>query len=210
MNVVINRIEETDFSYHDVVILMHEAFKERLEQGLRYTCSFITEAQFRVKSFGGIVFVAIDKGCGELVGTMTLNYPQTRSDKYGYMEYVAVRNDAKMLGIGSKMFDCLQKNAVENGCKYLLSDTSTSANSAVKWHLKLGFKIIGFESYHSTNYWSYVFRKQLVPSKKWTSNVYCRFRYILSWIFIRSTRDSNGNDNVLGRFLKAIIRKCKN
>lgn len=210
MSIVVRKLEDTNYSYRDVVNLLHEAFQERLKQGLRYTCSFITEEQFQNKTKGGIVLVSIDKERCTLVGTMTLNFPDTEGEKYGYMEYVAVSNNMKASGIGIKLFEHLQHLAIKNGCYYLLSDTSTLADSAVSWHLKLGYKIVGLESYRSTNYWSYVFRKQLFPSRRWENRIYCKWMYLRSWMVIRATRDINGNDTALGLLYKAIKKRCKN
>lgn len=204
MSIVIRPLEKSDYSYKDVVSLLHDSFQERLEQGLRYTCSSITEEQYREKTKKGIVLVASDEQSEELVGTMVLNFLDNKSERCGYTEYLAIRNDVKATGIGSLLFKNIENLAIERGCPYLLSDTSVLATSAVKWHLRNGFKIVGLESYRSTNYWSYVFRKQLVPSKKWDNDLYCRLRYYLSWIFIRLTRDIYGNDTIIGRLYKSI------
>lgn len=207
MSVVIKQIQDTNFSYKDVVDLLHEAFRERLEQGLNYTCSTMTEEQFRDKTANGIVYVAIDDETG-LCGTATLTIKTDRKGvKYGYNEYNGIRSDMKGKGIGSMLYIYTERESRKNGCKYLLSDTSTKAKSAVKYHLKNGFKIIGLESYRSTNYWSYVFRRQLVPSKKWDNPIYCKWQYIKSWLFIRITRDINGKDTAVGRLYKRLKGK---
>lgn len=210
MNIDVRNIKETSYTYHDVTELLHEAFQERLEQGLKYTCSFITEEQFRQKTADGIVYVALNNKSG-LCGTATLTIKTDKKGiKYGYFEYNGIRSDMKGKGIGTMLYMYIERESRENGCEYLLSDTSIKATSAVKYHLKNGFKIIGFESYRSTNYWSYVFRKQLVPSKKWDNPLYCKLQYIKSWLFIKITRDINGNDTALGRWYKLLKRKCKN
>ena len=99
MGIIAIKLEDTNYSYGDVVNLLHEAFQERLEQGLRYTCSYITEEQFRKKTEKGIVLVAIAEDSGALLGTMTLNLPDVKNEKYGYMEYVAVNNNVKAAGV---------------------------------------------------------------------------------------------------------------
>lgn len=210
MSIVIHKIEETNYTYQDVVSLLHEAFQERLNQGLRYSCSFITEEQYKEKTSNGIVYVAIDDESG-LCGTATLTIKiDDKNLKYGYNEYNGIRSDMKRKGIGTLLSLLIEREALKNGCQYLMSDTSTKAKSAIKYHLKNGFKIVGLESYRSTNYWSYVFRKQLVPSKKWDCTFYCKCQYLKSWIFMRLTRDINGNDTILGRLYKTIRKKCKN
>lgn len=210
MSVVIHKIEETNYTLKDVVNLLHEAFQERLNQGLHYSCSYITEEQFREKTANGIVCVAIDDELG-LCGTATITMKvDKRNVKYGYNEYNGIRSDMKRKGIGTLLYIYIEREALKNGCKYLMSDTSTQAKSAIKYHLKNGFKIVGLESYRSTNYWSYVFRKQLVPSKMWNNTFYCKWQYLKSWIFIKSTRDINGNDTFGGRLYKTLRKRCKN
>lgn len=207
MSIVIRKLQETNYSYKDVVELLHEAFQERLDQGLNYTCSSISEEQFREKTAEGIVCVAVDEELG-LCGTATLTIRTDMNGvKYGYYEYNGIRSDMKGKGIGTMLCMYRERESREKGCEYLLSDTSTKAVSAVKYHLKNGFEIIGLESYRSTNYWSYVFRKQLVPSKKWDNSLYRRWQYLRSWIFIRITRDINGNDTWIGRLYKRIVGK---
>ena len=209
MSIEVKRLEETSYTYKDVVDLLHEAFQERLEQGLKYTCSFITEEQFREKTSHGIVCVAVDDDLG-LCGTATLTIKtDNHGVEYGYNEYNGIRSDLKGKGIGTMLYKYIEREARKNGCKYLMSDTSTQAESAVNYHLKNGFKIIGLESYRSTNYWSYVFRRQLVPSTKWGNSLYCKMRYIKSWVFIHTTRDINGNDTAWGRMYKQLWKKCK-
>lgn len=206
----IYKLEETEISYKHIVDLLHESFQERLYQGLQYTCSFISEKQFREKTTNSIVYVAIDDKLG-LCGTATFTIKTNHKNiKYGYNEYNGIRSDMKGKGLGTLLYVNIEKEALKHGCKYMISDTSTQAKSAVKYHLKNKFKIIGLESYRSTNYWSYVFRKQLVPSKKWNNNLYCKLQYLKSWVFIKTTRDINGNDTFIGKLYKVIRKKCKN
>lgn len=207
MAIEIRRLKETNYSYKDLVDLLHEAFQERLKQGLKYTCSSMTEEQFCQKTIDGIVYVAVDDESG-LCGTATLTIrTDKKGGRYGYNEYNGIRSDMKGKGIGTMLYREIERESRENGCEYLLSDTSTLATSAVKYHLKNGFKIIGLESYRSTNYWSYVFRRQLVPSKKWNNPIYCKLQYLKSWLFIRVTRDINGNDTRIGRLYKRMVGK---
>ena len=210
MNIKIYRREDTDVTYKQIIDLLHSSFQERLAQGLRYSCSFMTEEQYIEKTKKGIVLVAIDEETKKLAGTTTLNLDTVSGVKRGYMEYVAIEDAYKHCGIGNLLVEEIKKLAVLEKCSYILSDTSTQAISAVRYHLKNGYKIVGLESFRSTNYWSYVFRMQMIPSKKWESDVYCKFRYFLSWLFMHITRDINGNDTTIGKIHKVIKRKCKN
>lgn len=201
--------EEACVSYKDIVELIHESFQERLDKGLRYSCSFMTEEQYIQKTKGGIIFVAIDEESGCLAGTAVLNLRFDGKRKYGYLEFAAVNNSYKHCGIGSLLLLLRKEAAINAGCNYILSDTSTQAESAVKYHLKNGFKIVGYESYRSTNYWSYVFRMQLTPSVLWNNNFYLKLHYLCSYIFIRLTRTINGGDTFLGKIYKKLKKICK-
>ena len=208
MNILVYKRKSTNITIKQIVTLLHESFQERLNEGLHYTCSSITEEQFIKKTKDGIIFVAVDESTNELIGTSTLNV-HNEKQKYGYMEYVAIKNTYKHGGIGSLLLKHLRKEAMALGCEYIISDTSTKASSAVRYHLKNGFKIVGLESYRSTNYWSYVFRMQLRPSFIWNNSLYLKTRYILSFIFIKMTRTIDGSDTWIGKVIKVIRKGCK-
>ena len=207
---VIKNIKDTNISYEELVNVMHESFKERLAQGLHFTCSSITVEQFKSKTFDGEVFCAIDENTGELMGTGTIHI---RKDKegitYAYNEYLAVLPAAKRQGIGKMIYIEREREARKAGAKYIMSDTACKATSSVQWHLNMGFKIWELESYRSTNYWSYVFIKFL--DKSYAKNDFViRLHYLLSFLFIKSTRTINGTDNLLGKIYKSLKRICKN
>lgn len=104
MSIEVKKLEETTYVYKDVVDLLHEAFQERLDQGLRYTCSYITEEQFREKTSYVIVCVAVDASLG-LCGTATLTIKTDKKGvKYGYNEYNGIRSDLKGKGIGTMLY----------------------------------------------------------------------------------------------------------
>ena len=209
MNILVKKKESTNITIKQIVALLHESFQERQNQGLNYTCSSINDEQFVNKTKEGIIFVAVDESTNELIGTSTLNI-HNKKHKYGYMEYVAIKSTYKHGGIGSLLFEHLRKEAIFLGCEYIISDTSTKASSAVRYHLKNGFKIIGLESYRSTNYWSYVFRMQLKPSLIWNNSLYLKTRFILSFLFIYMTRNIDGSDTRIGKVIKKIRKECMN
>lgn len=209
MNIVILTLEEAGISYSQIIELMHESFQERLNQGLHYSCSTMDVEQYKEKTKNGKIFVAIDDISGNLAGTTTLNLVDDLSGRHGYMEFVAISSNYKHCGIGSMLVDRMRKFGFQEGCDFILSDTSTQAISALKFHLKNGFKIIGLESYRSTNYWSYVFRMQLTPSFLWNSSTFLKMHYWFSYIFIKTTRDINGNDTTMGIIYKKIRGLCK-
>ena len=210
MDIAILTREEANVSYTQIIELIHESFQERLDQGLNYSCSTMNVEQYKKKTKKGVVFVAIDRATGNLAGTITLNFLEKLREKHGYMEYVAIKNNYKHCGIGSILVNRIRNYGIQEGCDYILSDTSIKAISAVKFHLKNGFRIIGLESYRSTNYWSYVFRMQIKPSFLWSNPVFLKLHYWQSYFFMKMTRDINGNDTTMGRIHKRMRELCRN
>jgi len=206
MNFILKRKEETNVSYEDIVHLIHKSFEDRLKQGLKFTCSFLTVEEYKKDTAKGTVFVALDKDTQELLGTATVNVKKDiYGVTYGYNEYVAIAPKAQRQGIASQLLKECEKIVKEAGAEYIFSDTAVEAKSSIQYHLKNGFKIIGLHSYPSTNYYSYFFRKQLVPSKKWNSNLYCKYAFLKSYIITKLTLRKDGHKT----FLASLFKKKK-
>lgn len=205
MGVIICNREEAGISWNQMTKLLHESFQERLEQGLKFTCSFMTPEQFSDKTSKGIVLVAIDPISNNLLGTATVSMNKDRENLvYGYLEHLAISPDAKRQGIATKLLIRVSELSKNNGAVYLTSDTSCNADSSVQWHLKNGFKIYELESYHSTNYWSYVFVKPLSDISRFSS-FRIKYHYFKSYVFIKMTRHVDGTDSLLGKLYKKLI-----
>lgn len=201
---------ETNVTYPQLANLLHAAFEERLEQGHHFTCSTMTAEQFEEKMCDGTVFVAMDTDNNGLLGTVTIHVKKDgKGVIYGYHEYLAVSPQAKHSGVGSKLAQSWNAYLLKQNAKYVMSDTACGATSSVNWHLKNGFQIYELESYRSTNYWSYVFIKYLDNSIR-KSNVQIKMHFWFSWLFIRLTRNVNGQDTTLGKIYKSIRDKWKN
>ena len=211
MNIEVLNKAESNISYRQIVELLHESFQERLRQGLHYSCSSITIEEYIEKTKNGVVYVAIDKDTEVLAGTCTLNIFNEKSIRYGYMEFVGVAGNYKHKGVGMALLQRLRYEAKEIlGFQYILSDTSVDAVSAVSFHLKNGFRIIGLESYRSTNYWSYVFRLQLAPSILWHNSLFLKCHYWCSYAFMKVTRKIDGSDTWAGTLYKRTRHLCRN
>lgn len=210
MKVEVKLLSETNISYQQITDLLHEAFEERLEQGMRFTCSTMTAKLLEEKISDGYVFVALNPTTNELIGTVTIHVDTDKKGiVFGYHEYLAVSPKAKHTGVGTRLSQAWINFLQNKGAKYVMSDTACGALSSVKWHLKNGFYIYGLESYRSTNYWSYVFIKYLDKSEK-KRNIEIKLHFLWSWFFIRITRDIKGSDTMLGKIYKKIKKECKN
>lgn len=203
-------LEESLYSYEDVIALMHSSFDERIQQGLYFTCSTLTAPQFREKTKDSIVLVAWDSDSKELLGTVTITMRKDRKGTvYGYHEYLAISPKAKRLGVGTKLLEELVVIINRVGGQYILSDTAVGAKSSVRWHKKNGFMIIGLMSYESTNYYSYLFRRQLVPSFKWSNPFFCWVLYVKSSVNIRLRRKADGSSTRISSIIKKLLNRCE-
>lgn len=187
------RIEDSPFTYDELIKMIHASVQERVEQNLNFTVLRMSADDYRDKNKDGYVLVAYRDH--DLLGTACTHiYKDGEGNNYSYKEHMFVNPKCKRCGIGT----LLQKKCVEiaksNGCSYIISDTAVGAKSSVKWHLKNGSKIVALRSFPSTNYYSYIFRQQLDPHPKWSNPVYCKFNYLKSAIRCRMYKLPNGDD----------------
>ena len=162
MNLCYDILENTGFSYDDVVNLLHIAFHERAKQGLYFSCYNFTVDDYKRNTKGGTTFIAYDSDNNELYGMLALTLRRDEEGVlYGNHEYLAVSPASQHTGVATKLFQLCEKECIEKNADYILSDTAIGAKSSVRYHLKQGFQIVGCESFSNTNYYSYIFKKQL-------------------------------------------------
>lgn len=193
MEIKVQRLEETSFSYEDVTVLLHTAFQERLDQGLYFTTSRLSSADFRQRARNGIVLVAFDPKSQKLLGTAMTHFRQDAAGiLYAEEEHKGIMPDVKRMGIGSLLENSLQQLAREGGTCYIITDTATGAKSSIRFHLKNGFFKWKLVSFSSTDYYSIVFRKQIKPDKKWNNLPYRKAFFFLSCVKTLITKKKNG------------------
>lgn len=210
MNIVVKRKDETSVTYEEITDLMHRSFEERLQQGLNFTCSFMTIETFKEKTKNGYLLVALDADTDKLLGTTTF---QVRKDEhgciYGYNELLAVSPDFKRCGVGAKLEKAYTDLAKKTECAYIMADTAVGATSSIKYHLNCGFKIVGLMSSPSTNYYSYLFRKQLNKSFVWNNFLYCKFVFLWSFFKTKLKMRQDGSFRDIFKFYLSVKEKCK-
>ena len=192
------KMQDANLSYEQIVALMHESFKERENQGLKYTCSYMDVEAYKKNANDGTVLVAVDSDSGKFCGTEMFHiYVNEKNARYGYIENLAISPEMKRMGVGSLLFKEILRLMKESCCEYVLSDTAVDAQSAVKYHKKNGFKIVGLYSYKTTNYYSYLFRLQLKPSLVWNNNVLVKFIFFISYIKTKIKFTRNGEKRIM-------------
>jgi ribosomal-protein-alanine N-acetyltransferase len=96
---------------------------------------------------------------GEIAGFYIVNFVLDEADIFT----IAVKNDYRRKGIGSKLLDHLEEIARKKAIKYIRLEVSTKNYKAIKLYEKHGFKQKGLRVnyYQKTNEDAYVMRKDL-------------------------------------------------
>ena len=127
--------------------------------------------------------MALDVETGELLGTHSLR--ANRKTKKVNGSCLAVSPKAKRRGVATQMLRYEEERIRKAGYKCICENTAVDAEWSVNWHLRNGFRIIGFFHSEGNNYNSYAFRKQLAPSLFWDNSLFCRCRYLISYLVTR-------------------------
>lgn len=203
--VVVEELTESDIPLEDVYKLIISSFQQWKENGLNSAVANYSFDEYKSKLHNATILVAHDSdNC--LLGTHTISF---NTPKCCFGKFLAVSPNAKRLGVGTFLFEKQCEIARQRGCEYILEDTSESAYWSVAWHLKQGYYIVGYESFSTNNYYSFIFRKQLVPSKLWDCMVYCKFIYYLSYCKTKLLKTRYGRYTTLGSYFAKIKKIFK-
>ena len=178
------------------------------EQGLDAPWMHLTFPEFQQAIRGIPMFVALDAETGELLGMHSFRTHRKEGWCYGYR--LAIASSARREGIASRMLAYEAERIRQAGYRYLRGVTGTTAEWSVRWHLRNGYRIIGYYHSPNNNFANYVFRKQLAPSILWGPTLgplTARMSFAASWLVNHLLKHSDGRDNLLGRFARKIIHK---
>ena len=210
------------FSDEALYALNNEAYKMWQDQGLDAPWMHRSLAEFQQIIHSVTTFVVSDAETGELLGMHCFRAYRRQGWCYGFL--LAVASSARREGIASRMLAFEVERIRQSGFRYIKEVTATTADWSIRWHLRNGFRIIGY--YHSSNdnFANYVFRKQLISISLsspagiafvlrhpvyalHSSAAFCRLRFFLAYTITRLTKDSNGHDNLIGRGVRNVRRE---
>lgn len=201
--VIIKNRKDTDFSYADVVALLHLAFEERWRQGLHFSCAKMTAEEFEADTKVCELFVAVDRESGRLIGHSAIRiYRKPDKPVYGLFEYLAVHPDAARQGIASRLLNTCIDYCLSQGAEFILSDTATRAKSSVKFHFKNGFQLADIYSYHQTNYLSFVFKRPCQASNP--HSIIWKSRYFFAYVKLLLLYNDDGSSTAIARFISKL------
>lgn len=197
--------------YPTLLNIIHESFKEHEDKGLHFSCSSFNLEDFINRCVGDCLMVAFFDETP--IGLTSASIRVDKSgNKYAYGNITAISSKAKGLGVGTMLYTKRKTFLLDNGCKYMLSDTAIDATSSVNWHRKkCQCAIIGLNSFVSTNYYSYIFREDFYPVNWFSSHIIYPMQFIVSCILCYTCKRKDGSYTIIGKYLSSvknlIIRK---
>ena len=207
--------KEAEVSAEELYILRKAAFWQWTDAGLYTSVADAKLEQFKRYLTDKAVYVAQDEATGELLAMHTLRLDKRKGRVDG--ANLAVSPKVKREGIASRMLEEETQRLCKAGYRYMMGSTGIPATWSVRWHLKNGYRIVGYSRSERNNYASYVFRKQIVTDVwhhptdlLWTRPIApltAKMRYAVSYIATSLCKTREGRLNRIGRLAKRIIRR---
>ena len=213
--IIIKTYKEAEGAVEELYKLEQAAFQQWTGTGLYTPATSISMERFQQYLTVKTVFVALDEATGELLGMHTLKLNKRKGRANG--ADLAVSPRAQHEGIASQMLEAEAQRLRKAGYRYMVGNTAIPATWSVQWHLKNGYRIVGYSRSEKQNYASYVFRKQIAIDVRhhptdllWTkpiAPVTARLIYCLTWLATKICKDKAGRLNLVGRLAKRSLKK---
>lgn len=166
----IRLISETD-SMDELTDLIHRAYIQLADMGLRYWATHQSVEDTRRRAAGGECYVV--EIAGRIVGTIVLRGPAKPSSHPWYnrpdvaiFNQFAVDPPFQKQRVGSTLLEFVEKRAVEMGARELACDTAEGAVHLIAMYRKRGFRQVGTADWEGTNYMSVVLSKSLADTHR--------------------------------------------
>lgn len=157
---VIRRFSDSD-SISDLTALLHRAYAELAERGLRYLATRQDDDTTRNRISHGECWVAEENG--RIVATIVLSPPDEQSESPGraWFSQFGVDPDRKGQGVGSLLLRHIEERAKELGAAEIALDTALPATHLIRFYEKRGYVEVGRVDWDITNYESVIMAKPL-------------------------------------------------
>lgn len=194
----INIITELPINkYSELLNLIHESFETYKKQGIFFTCSNYNIEDLKNKVLSNKYFIAISNK-NELLGITAI---KLNDDNTAYECITAIKPQYKSSGIGTLLYNIRKNYLKKIGINSLISDTSVKAEASVKWHLnKCCCKKIGYISFPSTNYYSYILCEDFTPPHL-LKRLNRKIHYIYSVIKCHILWKENGKQTFINKLI---------
>ena len=190
--------------YGPLLRMIHRAFAEHLDNGLHFTCSFYTIDDLKHKILSGHCFMALSED-NTILGISSFSHVSSCGKSYENITCVSL--EARGSGIASLLYALGIARLKQEGAKYVIADTAITAFNSVSWHLqRCHCHKIGLRSFSSTNYYSYVFRRDLVPRSLFVTMIIYPLSFLCSYCFTRLFRRRVSTDRTVVSKVNDIFR----
>jgi len=155
-------------SISELTALLHRAYKQLADMGLRFVATYQDDDTTRKRISHSECYVAVMDG--KIVGTIKLEPPEStggspwydRPDVAGFGQF-GVEPELQGMGIGRTLLAKVEERARELGAAELALDTAEPATHLIELYERWGFRIVETVQWGVTNYRSVVMSKS-VPS----------------------------------------------
>ena len=213
MNIIITTRKKHPFVEDTLYALMQQSYQQWRDAGIEAAWLYRTIDDFREVIRNSVVFLAVNTDDDSLLGMHCFNcYPKKH---YAHGFYLAVSPQVKQQGIATRMLQYEEEKFRTHGYRYLRGVSKVSAIWSVRWHLKNGYRIVGYTKSEYSNFASYLFRKQIAldirhhPSDILWLPFFAPFTskisFIASYLVTIICKTRSGKLNALGRLAKRII-----
>ena len=209
-NIGIKTIKEAGAPVDELYRLRKASFQQWIDAGLYTSVAHATMESFQRYIADKAVFLAQDEATGELLGMHTLSLNKRKGKADG--ADLAVSPKALHEGIASRMLEVEAQRLRKVGYRYIVENTAIPATWSVQWHLRNGYRIVGYSRSEKRNYPIYIFRKQIAIDVRhhptdllWTKPVApitAKLRYCLTWLATNICKSKSGKLNWIGRMAK--------
>lgn len=207
-DIIITTRKEAGVPVKAVYDLLMESNRQWWDRGLRVPfLENCTQEEFEGSLQRANVFVAKDRETGELLGVHAFRVDRKRNCVIGFD--LAISPKAKRQGIATRMLEMETERIRKAGFDYIEGITTIAATWSVRWHLKNGYRIVGYKRPQESQQAVYVFRKQIAPSLLYSTPfiapVVCKIRYLLSYLATCIAKHQDGRLTTAGRIGKKLV-----
>lgn len=183
MNIIITTRKQHHVSDEILFDLIRSSYQQWIDAGIKTSWLHYTFQDFKKNISRSVIYLALDENSNEVLGMHCFRLNLKRMIAHGF--YLAVLPKVKHQGIATRMLQEEVAQIRQRGFRYLTGYTEVSAPWSVRWHLKNGYRIIGYHHAPAPYSDTYTFRLQLVPSLLWGPTlgpITAKLRYFASKI----------------------------
>lgn len=163
---------DPDDSLAHLTLLLHRAYKQHADRGIKALAAFQPEEVTRKRIVGGECFVALY--LGKVVGTIlfkdgpataaggvagTTRVPWFERGDVATFSQFAVEPEYQGRGIGQVLMQTAEQRALETGAAEIALSTPEPAEWLVQMYLRHGYRVVDHVQWKETNYLSAIMSK---------------------------------------------------